>query len=206
MRGKLIAFEGIDGSGKSTQIKRLAAWLEKQGVPCHTTCEPTDGDIGRLLREYLSGAKKADDRVIAALFAADRLDHLTRADGICARLACGETVLVDRYYLSSYAYQGMHLPLDWVMALNAQSVQLRKPDCHIYLDVDVDTALSRIGARGEQTEIFETREKLMVISAQYDAVISLLAQNERILRVDAGRDAETIAGEIHTLLQRWGTQ
>ena len=100
----------------------------------------------------------------------------------------------------------MHLPLDWVMALNAQSVQLRKPDCHIYLDVDVDTALSRIGARGEQTEIFETREKLTAISAQYDAVISLLAQNERILCVDAGRDAETIAGEIHTLLQRWGTQ
>ena len=199
MRGKLIAFEGIDGSGKSTQIQRLAARLREKGESCHVTCEPTDGDIGRLLREYLSGAKKADDRVIAALFAADRLDHLTRADGICARLARGETVLVDRYYLSSYAYQGMNLPLEWVMALNAQSVQIQKPDCHIYLDLPVDAALTRIGARGAQTEIFETREKLAAIAAQYDTVISLLTPEERILRIDANRDAEAIAREISML-------
>ena len=199
MRGKLIAFEGIDGSGKSTQIQRLAARLREKGGSCYVTCEPTDGDIGQLLREYISGVKKADDRVIAALFAADRLDHLTRADGICARLARGETVLVDRYYLSSYAYQGMNLPLEWVMALNAQSVQIQKPDCHIYLDLPIDTALSRIGERGAQTEIFETREKLAAIAAQYDLVISSLTPEEHILRIDANRDAEAIAREISML-------
>ena len=202
MRGKLIAFEGIDGSGKSTQISRLAAWLRERGVICHTTCEPTDSDIGKLLRRYLSGEKRADDRTIAALFAADRLEHLTGENGICSRLARGETVLVDRYYLSSYAYQSVTMPLDWVMALNAQSVQMQKPDCHIYLDLPVDTALSRIGSRGERTEIFETREKLAAIAKQYETVISLLESKERILCIDANRDADSIARDMITQLKQ----
>lgn len=200
MRGRLIAFEGIDGSGKSTQIARLAAWLRERGVVCHTTCEPTDGEIGKLLRRYLAGEKRADDRTIAALFAADRLEHLTGEEGICSRLARGETVLVDRYYLSSYAYQSISMPLEWVMALNAQSVQLQKPDCHIYLDLPVDTALSRIGSRGAQTEIFETQEKLAAIAKQYETVIALLQPNECILRMDATRDADSIARDMKAQL------
>ena len=201
MNGKLIAFEGIDGSGKSTQIALLSKWLqEEHGVACHTTCEPTDGAIGRLLREYLSGEKQADSRVLAALFAADRLDHLTCAGGLCERMANGETVLVDRYYLSSYAYQGMDMPLDWVMALNRESAALRTPDCHIFLDIDIDTALSRSGGRVVRKEVFETRETLAAIAAQYEHVIAKLGDSERILRIDANRDAQTVAQEIRMRL------
>lgn len=200
MRGKLIAFEGIDGSGKSTQIAMLAQWLQEQGAACYITCEPTDGPIGRLLREYLSGQRQTDDRVLAALFAADRLDHLTCTGGLCARLAKGETVLVDRYYLSSYAYQGANMPLDWVIALNSQSAALQKPDCHLFLDIDMDTALSRIDTRGGQRDVFEAREKLERIAEQYQKVLAAVEQQERVIRVDANREAAVVARDIRAQL------
>ena len=113
MSGLFFALEGIDGSGKSTQLQLLAGRLEAAGIPCLTTREPTDGPIGQLLRQVLTRQLSCDSRVVAPLFAADRLDHILNAGtGVLQALERGITVLSDRYYFSSYAYQGVDLPLE----------------------------------------------------------------------------------------------
>src|SRR4051812_8814260 len=99
-----IALEGIDGSGKSSQVRLLAKKLQAAGHKVHATFEPTDGHIGKLLRSILKGTIKADNRTIAGLFLADRLDHLLHEEtGLVKMLEQGYTVITDRYYFSSYA-------------------------------------------------------------------------------------------------------
>ena len=112
-KGKFIVFEGIDGSGKSTQIKLLYKYLTSKGVPCYTTFEPTDSPFGSLIRQCLSGRIETDDKTIAGLFVADRLDHLYNAKcGLIEKINSGITVLCDRYYLSSYAYHGAFMDMN----------------------------------------------------------------------------------------------
>src|SRR5665213_3456608 len=128
-----IAFEGIDGSGKSTQVKLLAERLEKAGLKVHTTFEPTESPMGKLIRDVFNHRMEADHRTIAALFVADRLNHLlNKTNGILKMLDEGYTVITDRYYLSSYAYQSPYMDLDWVIAANSLSADLLRPDLNIY--------------------------------------------------------------------------
>ena len=113
-RGKFIVFEGTDGSGKSTQMKMAGKFLQGRGISCILTHEPTDSPFGALLRSCLTGRIDTDERAIAALFAADRLDHISnRVNGIVKHLEEGTTVLCDRFYLSSFAYNGGVVPLEW---------------------------------------------------------------------------------------------
>ena len=140
-----IAFEGIDGSGKSTQVKLLADTLEKEGHKVHVTCEPTGSPMGVLIRNAFSHKMEADHRVIAGLFIADRLDHLlNKTNGILKMLADGYTVITDRYYLSSYAYQGVHMPLDWVIQANSLSAELLRPDLNIFIDIAPEISMQRL--------------------------------------------------------------
>src|SRR5688572_21811381 len=120
MKKKLfIAFEGIDGCGKSTQARLLADKLISDGQKVYLTCEPTDSPIGSIIRNVMKGKMEADHRTIAGLFVADRLDHLlNKTNGIIKMMEDGFTVITDRYYFSSYAYQGTHMPLEWVIAAN----------------------------------------------------------------------------------------
>jgi dTMP kinase len=93
-----IALEGIDGSGKSTQTKLLTEKLTAQGHKVYSTFEPTNNQIGKLIRDILRGKAKADHRVIAGLFVADRLDHLLNEEyGIVKKLEEGYTVIMDAY-------------------------------------------------------------------------------------------------------------
>ena len=107
-KGKFIVLEGIDGSGKSSQTAPLVKHIEALGVPCRETREPTDGPVGSLIRQIFTGRVTADNRVIAALYAADRIDHLVNeVDGLLAAVDQGVTVVSDRYYFSSYAYHSV---------------------------------------------------------------------------------------------------
>ena len=112
--GRFLALEGIDGSGKSTQLQLLLERLRARGVECCGTREPSDGPVGAMIRQILTGRVTADNRVIAGLFAADRLDHLVnRRDGILEQVRSGVTVVTDRYYFSSYACCGRTPPSSW---------------------------------------------------------------------------------------------
>ena len=129
-RGHFFVFEGIDGSGKTTQIHLLQQRIEQQGVRCMETKEPTDGPIGSLLRQCLTGRMNVDEYSISAMFAADRLDHLqNETDGLCHKIEEGVSVISDRYVFSNYAYQSVSVPLEWLVQLNAQAAKLLRPDC-----------------------------------------------------------------------------
>ena len=105
-----IALEGLDGSGKSTQVIPLADKLNAEGVKVYITAEPTTSRIGSMIKDIFNHKMEADHRTIAALYAADRLEHvLNKKDGILKKLEEGYTVITDRYYFSSYAYHGVHM-------------------------------------------------------------------------------------------------
>lgn len=197
MSGQFFALEGIDGSGKSTQLKLLARRLEEAGVPCLTTCEPTSGPIGKLLRQVLTGQVKCDSRVVAPLFAADRLDHLLREEnGLCRAVEAGLTVLTDRYCFSSYAYQSVDLPLEWVIEVNRPCAQLLRPTATLFLDVSPELALERIAQNRAGAELFETRDRLTRTREQYFKAFELEQNRERVIVIPGDRDVDAVAGEI----------
>ena len=197
MKGQFFALEGIDGSGKTTQLKLLARRLEEAGVPCLTTCEPTSGPIGKLLRQVLTGQVACDSRVVAPLFAADRLDHLLNGEGgLCRAVESGFTVLTDRYYFSSYAYQSVDFPLEWVVEVNRPSAQLLRPTATIFIDVSPELALERIAQNRERAELFETRDRLTRTREQYFKAFQLEKGRERVIIIPGDRAAEAVSGEI----------
>lgn len=197
MSGQFFALEGIDGSGKSTQLSLLARRLEGAGIPCLTTCEPTDRPIGKLLRQVLTGQVKCDSRVVAPLFAADRLDHLLNSEnGLCSAVERGVTVLTDRYYFSSYAYQSVDLPLEWVIEANRPCTRLLRPTATLFIDVSPELALERIVQNRERTDLFETKDRLTRTREQYFRAFELEKAHERIIIIPGDRPVEAVAGDL----------
>ena len=192
-----IAFEGIDGSGKSTQVQLLGAQLKQAGHQVYSTFEPTDSPIGSLIRNIFNHRIEADHRTIAGLFVADRLDHLlNKTNGILKKMEEGYTVITDRYYLSSYAYHGTHMDLDWVIAANALSAGLLKPDLNIYIDIAPEVSIARLTKGRNAMELYETMENLRSVRGKYLEVIELLKDKEHIFTTDGNREAEEIAIDI----------
>ncbi len=202
-----IVLEGIDGSGKSTQAKLLQERLIDHKHSALLTCEPTQGDYGKEIRKIFSGKKKVDQHTIAALFLADRLEHILHpTEGMLTLLQQGHTIISDRYYLSSYAYHGAHVDMDWVIDINKKPAELLKPDMHIYLDMPPENAMERIKASrvSEQIEIYETLENLQKVYKNYEQAISKVENSEVIKRVDATLSTEEVAlaiwAEVETSL------
>ncbi len=192
-----IALEGIDGSGKSSQVKLLGERLERAGHRVYTTFEPTDGLVGKLLRSILKGSVKADHRTIAGLFLADRLDHLLNEEtGLVKKLAEGYTVITDRYYFSSYAYHATHMDMNWVIAANSMCAGILRPDLNIFIDVPPTVCMQRITANRQTTELFETQESLKNVQAKYLEAFEKLKDEERIFNVDGNRTIEAIAEDV----------
>ena len=202
--GRFIVLEGIDGSGTTTQALRLAEALRADGHDVLSTHEPSDGPIGVVLRQALTRRLVGlSDRVLALLFAADRLHHLEAV--VEPALAEGKVVVSDRYVLSSLAYQGMRLPLAWVESLNAAA---RRPDLTLYLDVDARTAAGRRRGRGGVVELFDADEVQRAVARAYGRVIRKHTRTQRVVRVDgAGSPDEVAAGVLaraQSLLSRRG--
>ncbi len=195
-RGRFIVFEGIDGSGKSTQIGRLADALAKKGRRVVVTAEPTNSVSGGLLRDALSGAQKRSPSELAALFLLDRIHHnVNEQNGIAKLISEGHDVICDRYYYSSLAYQGSETDSAWVRALNLDCPEIRRPDICVFLDLDPDTALSRIGGRGV-TEIYEKRDALERIRKKYFEVFDSLGANENIKIIDASGMPDEVSAAV----------
>ena len=118
-KGRFIVFEGIDGSGKTTQIRLLAEHLKRAGRKVHITAEPTTSVSGGLLRDALCGARKRSPGELAALFLLDRINHnVCPVNGIEKLTSDGYDVICDRYYYSSLAYQGRQTDYRWVADMN----------------------------------------------------------------------------------------
>jgi len=192
-----IVFEGIDGSGKSTQAKLLADRLREQGFKVHSTSEPTNSRIGSIIKDIFKHKMEADHRTIAALFAADRLDHLlNKTDGILKKLDEGYTVISDRYYFSSYAYHGTHMDMDWVIETNSLSADLLRPDLNIFIDVSIDVSMKRLNHGRNSTELYETEENLNSVREKYFEAFEKLNGKEKIFITNGNRPAELIANDV----------
>lgn len=201
MSGRLIVLEGLDGAGTTTQAKRLVEHLRAQGMAAHQTREPSDGPIGRLLREMLTGGhaiegQKISQGTFGLLFAADRLDHVQRE--IEPQLAQGAIVVSDRYYHSSLAYQGTGADRDWIVQLNSRA---RRPDLTIFLQVRPEVAAARRAAAGRVQELFEDIEMQEQVAAGYKATLSeLAAQGERIEMLDGEASPDDVFAAIVKLV------
>lgn len=203
-KGKFIAFEGIDGSGKSTQIRRLGKHLSSKGLRCYETREPTDSPIGSLIHQVMTGRIAADHKVIASLFVADRVDHLLNTtDGIIQQIDSGVTVITDRYYFSSYAYHGVDMDMDWVIQANSISADILRPTVTVFLDVPVEKAIERIQRDRFHVELFEKEERLRRVREQYFLAFDKLKGEEQVVVVDADGSEDEIFARILAALSPW---
>lgn len=195
-KGKLIVLEGIDGSGTTTQAKLLYQALLEKNYPAELTSEPSEGAIGKLIREYLKGEQVFSDRYfgshsLALLFAADRLDHLARQ--LNPWLEQGRIVISDRYLLSSFAYQSLECDLEWIKTLNREAPP---PDLTILLDLPVEIALQRVVQRKLWPELFEKVEIQKKVRENYLRLARELYSDQRIVVIDASKSIEEVAGQI----------
>lgn len=200
--GVFLVFEGIDGSGKTTQLQRLMQRLQIAGYPCCETREPTNGPVGAVVNQVLQKRLIMDERVTAILFAGDRLDHLLNEyNGICKKINSGVHVISDRYYLSSYAYNSGAAPLEWVMQLNEQAAQILRPTAHIFVDVSPEVAVSRILANRQETELYETMEQLTAVRNRFYRVFEAVKEKENIIIVNGDLPPEQVEAEIWNRVQ-----
>ena len=196
-KGSFIVFEGIDGSGKTTQINLLKQKIESLGIKCLETREPSDGPIGVMIRQCLTGRMQMDEAALAALFAADRLDHISNStNGLKNKIDNGIAVISDRFVLSNYAYQSVKAPLEWVMQLNSQATTILRPDCHIFIDVDPEITLDRMANGRFEKELFENKTRLTQVREKYLEIIEKLKPIENIIIIDGNSSINDIADEI----------
>ena len=155
--------EGIDGSGKTEQTRRLAAWLEQRGHRVVSTREPTDGAFGRRYRAWARGEFEATPDQVLEMFLADRREHL--ATVVLPALSRGEIVVCDRYKHSTLAYQAAQgIDRARLRAL-FDTPEFPEPDLVLWLRVPIPVALSRMGANA--TERFERADFLAWVDAEY---------------------------------------
>ncbi len=204
--GVLIAFEGIDGSGKSTQIRLLAERLQQMGISFYTTMEPSDAPIGSMIRQILTGRMQADPKVIAALFTADRLDHLLNdVNGVVRKIENGTVVLMDRYYFSSYAYQSVELPMDWLIHANEPCKEILRPEINLFLDIEPKLAMERISKNRFQKELFEEQSRLEQVRQNYLEAFDKLHGEERVIVINGNQDPQAVADDIWMVVQEYVT-
>jgi dTMP kinase len=189
-----IVFEGIDGSGTTTQLKLLSEELEKRHIPHWATYEPTHGEVGRLIHNALEGSLDLAPETLAILFAADRNEHVYHDnENITTNINNGKLVVCDRYLFSSLAYQSVDCDLDFVAALNSR---FPLPEYLFFLDTPFKVCRQRRKNRS-QIHIFETDEYQKKVIKQYEKVFSLFAETKmQIIRLDGSKDKKRICQDV----------
>lgn len=185
-RGLLIVIEGIDGTGKSSQVKLLAQNLIDGGAAALADREPSDGPFGKILRQSMTEGR-LEPKEELELFYKDRKQHVD--DVITPALDSGTHVVLDRYYFSTMAYQGANgFSIDKIRKENEAFAPA--PDLLFILDLDIETALERIGARGDTANEFEQRESLefcrnVFLSVQDEAYAFIIDASQGIAAIQA---------------------
>ncbi len=203
-QGRFIVFEGLDGAGTTTQANLLADRLRKDGRTAYLAHQPSEGPVGLLIRQILAGRAATtqadgklgvvDERVMALLFAADRLDHLNSQ--IEPRLARGADVILDRYTLSSLAYQGSTVSHEFINHANRFA---RRPDLTLFLYVPAPVALDRVRSRGAKLERYENAHQLALIEREYSRLVGTLAS---VVSIDGTRPIAEVADLCYGALQQ----
>ena len=195
-----MVLEGIDGSGTTTQCAALAERLRARGHQVSTTREPSRGEIGVLTRAQLAADRTPlRPDALALLFAADRLEHLQRE--IEPALARGEVVLCDRYLLSSWAYQSLDCPLEWVRAINERALW---PDLTLLVAVPAQVGVARVRARqaahDEPEERFDVPELQRRLEAAYEG-FAADASLQGLVRIDGTQSIAQVTDALEQACQ-----
>jgi dTMP kinase len=202
-RGRFVVIEGIDGAGTTTQTVQLATRLRRSGRLVRTTREPSDGPIGVLIRQVLSGRIVAPGgrapgwATMALLFAADRMDHVDSEIQPC--MGAGGVIISDRYDASSLAYQsvmsgrGGDGAVEWIRTLNRNAA---RPDLTVVLDCPPEVAAGRREARGEVAQLYEQNEVQQAL-AQFYRELARHMPKDRVVLVDATGSVEDVHARVH---------
>lgn len=184
-----IVLEGIDGAGTSTQIKKI---VESNPEKYAATAEPTTGETGKFLRRMLGGEFSVDEKTNAYLFAADRCEHIYGKNGVEEMIKNGKTVISDRYFFSSLAYQSTSCGMELPQLLNSP---FPLPEYLFFFEINPEISLARVNARNEKKEIYEKIEIQKKIAALYDEVISKYENNSegmKVIRIDATKSIDEV--------------
>lgn len=184
-----IVFEGLDGSGTSTQLTLIGDWLG-----CYTTSEPSNSSVGKFIRESLKTGELSPT-TMALLFAADRKEHLEKE--VEPRLARGEVVLCDRYVMSSLAYQtAAGVDSAYVKRIN---IDYREPDITLYFDIDVESASIRRKERGIE-DCYENTSFQSKVRKEYHHLLQNPYINKHIILADCS--VENVTEQLKKVLRR----
>ena len=187
MKAKFIVFEGIDGSGKSTQASLLHKVLKEKNINSILTYEPTDKNHGKKIRDSFSGERFSKEEELR-LFTLDRKEHLNEI--IIPSLNHGKHVILDRYYYSTAAYQGAS-GFDYKNILKEQCDMFIKPDICFFLDIDVNISSKRIMENRGHKNAFEEINYLDKVYKIFKNIDS-----DEIIHIDASESESTIHKNI----------
>ncbi len=190
-----IVFEGIDGAGTSTQIKKIC---ETNPDLFFQTAEPTSLETGKFLRRMLGGEFKVDEKTNSFLFAADRCEHIYGKNGVIEQLNAGKIVISDRYFFSSLAYQSISCGEELPKLLNST---FPLPQILFFFEINPEISLKRVISRNEKKEIYEKIDLQNKIAAEYEKIISEYENDSinngmKIIRIDATKSIEAVFAEI----------
>ncbi|MBI5414632.1 dTMP kinase [Candidatus Peregrinibacteria bacterium] len=189
-----LVFEGLDGSGSTTQAKLLAEKLRALGKKVIHTSEPTDNAAGKLIRDALQGKWKISPEGLQLLFCADRAHHLEQE--ILPALNSDNIVICDRYIWSTLAYGSLNTDSKWLQELNKHFL---KPDFTFLLQVPPKICLERIHKRGLPNELFEEEQKLKKVWETYEELV-IFEKNS--IALDGERKEEEILDEALAILRK----
>jgi dTMP kinase len=204
--GRLVVLEGIDGAGTTTHVARFAEKLRQLRVSVRVTREPSDGPVGTLVRQVLTGrlvtpgGRAPGWATMALLFAADRMDHVEST--IDPFIADGGVVLSDRYDASSLAYQSVSSgaakdAVEWIRTLNRH---VRRPDLTIVLDVPPEVAAERRLMRGEAAQLYDQNEVQRAL-AEFYRDLDKHIPGDRIVVIDASGPIEEVHARIWSVYE-----
>lgn len=187
--GRLVVFEGIDGSGKTSLSRMFHAWLLGNGIAAVWLREPTDSPLGEKIRRIAQDTESISIQEELEYFLQDRRWDVE--NNILPALGSGKTVVMDRYYYSNACYQGARgIDLEAILHQNREFAP--EPDLIFIIDVDVDRALARISsARQGVAKLFEKKDFLKKVRANY---LKLAGANLELL--DGNPDLNTVFAEV----------
>lgn len=194
-----IVLEGIDGSGTTTQLRRIAELMGKNKIPHIVTAEPTSRPEGALIRRILRGELDAEPGTVAYLFAADRYQHVFGTEGLLAAVKAGKTAICDRYVLSSLAYQGIACGKELPALLNAA---FPPPGLTLFFKIDPELAIRRVDTRNH-LEIYEKLHIQKRVAAAYEeALAEAAAKGWKTALIDAEKPVDDVTRQIVVALER----
>jgi dTMP kinase len=193
--GILIAFEGIDGAGKTTQVGLLSEFFRDTGEPFVSSKEPTDGPWGKKIRQSATNGRLSPADELHAL-TEDRKEHVHNL--ICPALKEGKTVILDRYFYSTIAYQGTQPGQSAENIAKTMFDIAVEPDVVIVIDVPPEIGLYRIRhTRGDTPNAFETEDHLATVREAFDRISN---KYKNVIKIDGLKDIEGVRREIITKL------